>query len=629
MRRVGSSWDLPLDCWDNRRQNGLASLCGELMPETTVCDLCTASVEKRIREAQAWQLQKNFQDLLFRFQDWLWAAEVTAASPNSSQVSYANSKKELQRFEMLQRQVSDKLLLLESLNRQYHHLVRSGSVSLQLRPTIQEVNQRWDELQTQTAAIYKRLKHFVTQREEFESEKETIHVWLMELDLRLTDVEHFSGGTSLEKMIQLQAFQQDVQANAERVDRLLVRGEGLIQKCQPEDAEILEEELQDLSCFCQEVFRRVFRFRRRLVSMRLVFEDEWLSDRDSDLESDCFTEESLELTGDDADARLSQPPVGLRCESTPKKAFLHRKRLAPNVGGIVDLEWDPSVDVGGSTSHDEEDSSYHSAITGVGQWEEPRRRCRSAFCVSRSLPLRCGSSQEDSSVQNGFREEWEQFSCSVTDQEIKRCNSGGLHPWDPQGFQHPQNQAPETGSSRQTEPVGFDPERVETWLGQSCREEMRTELEMEQGTGAWGHFTLPVIELQLPVQSQASGQRPKRQKSHQRTKKRAWPALIGQAGQICKKEQLDSHSAETAISVEQGSDLSQVSVLSLHSPKLPRISTIWNWTMFIFAVGMLLLLLLLLASPFPLYPSEPSCLQANGYARSFHLMLKYSGPPPT
>ncbi|XP_034975610.2 nesprin-4 [Zootoca vivipara] len=628
MQRIGWRQELPLDFRDSHSCYGCATLCGEqLVPEMAVCDFSTVSVEKRIREEQAWHLRKAFQDLLFRFQDWLWAAELMAASPNSSQVSYANSKKELQRFKVLQRQVSDKLLPLESLNRRYHQLVRTGSNDPQLRPTVQKVNQRWDDLQARTAAICKRLKHFVNQWEKFELEKETIRVWLVELDLRLTDVEHFSGGTSLEKMIQLQAFQQDVQANADRVDHLLVHGEALIQKSQPEDAEVLEEELQDLSCFCQEVFRRVFRFRRRLVSMQLVFEDEWLSDRDSDLESESLTEESLEWVGNDGTGP-PRPPAAPMCQSTPKNPSLHRQQPAPTVEANVDLEWDPSVDIGGSTSHDEEDSSYFSAITGMGQWEEPRPKCRPSVCASRSLPLRCGS-QGDLSVQNGFREEWEQFSSSVTDQEIKRCSSGTLHSWELQGCQHPQNGPAEKGSPRQVEPMGFDPERIETWLGQSCREKMGGKLEVEQATGTCGHVPLPVLDLQFPVQSQASGKRPKRQKSQQRVKKKTRSTPASNVGQICKKEHLNSRSAEIAVTIEQGSSLQQPSIIScLRTQKLPRLPAIWNRTMMILSAS-LLLLLLFLASPFPLYPSELSCLQENGYSRSFHFMLTYSGPPPT
>ncbi|XP_062996386.1 nesprin-4 [Elgaria multicarinata webbii] len=615
MQRVGRSWDLPLDHWEDR---SCPTRRGEQVP-----DLCTVSMEKRIREEQAWHLQVALQDLIFRFQDWLLTAEVTVASANSSLVSYANSKKELQRFEALQRQLSDKLLLLETLNRQYHRLVRGGSISPPLRSTVRGLNRRSDELQTRAAAVYKRLKHFVNQREEFELERETIQVWLMELDLRLTDVEHFSGGTSLDKMIQLQAFQQDVQANAERVDCLLVRGESLIQKSQPEDAEILGEALQDLSCFCQEVFRRVFRFRWRLVSMRLVFEDEWLSDRESDLESDCFTEESLAL--DPVYAGTARRPFSPLCQSSPKKApFLCRKQPAPIVGGTMDLEWDPSVDVGGSTSHDEEDSSYYSAITGVGQWEEPRRRCKSSSgWVSRSLPLRYGI-QEDFCAQNGFQREWEQSNCSGIDQKIKRCSSGNSHPWE---LEHCADPLAEKGSCRLIEPMGFDPKRVETWLGQNCREKTGAEPEPEQGT----HIPQPAMERQLQVKSQAGRQRAKREKPPQRTKKKARPTLITQPGlannwEISTTKQPGSPSAEIAITTENGYDPPQPSVSSAGSQKLPGSPALRN-RLLLLLFAAVLMLWFLLCSPNSL--SEPSCLRMNGYARSSHLMLKYSGPPPT
>nr|XP_006131478.2 uncharacterized protein LOC102456975 [Pelodiscus sinensis] len=260
--------------------------------------------------------------------------------------------------QVLQRQIQEKLHHLESLNRQYRQLVQASGTSLQgrLRAVVQDSNQRWDNLQKRAAAILKRLKYVVSQREEFEWERETVQVRLTELDLRLTDVEHFSGGSSLEKIVQLQEFQEAVQSNAERLDWLLVSGERLIQRSEPQDAEILEEELQDLSCHCQE----------GLLSMRLVFEDEWLSDRDTDVESDCFEDASLEseVQGETGGSL----PTAWIYQSTPHKAVCcqHHHRFEAAGGDTLDLEWDPSVDVGGSTSHDEEDSSYYSAITGTG-----------------------------------------------------------------------------------------------------------------------------------------------------------------------------------------------------------------------------------------------------------------------
>ncbi|TFJ98655.1 Cdc42-interacting protein 4 [Platysternon megacephalum] len=531
---------------------------GELAPDAAGCSVCTASVEKRIRAEQACRLHERVLDSLSRFQDWLRAAELWAASPASSQV--------------LQRQIQDKLHHLESLNRQYRQLVQANGISLQgrLRAAVQESNQRWDNLQKRAAAILKRLKYFVSQREEFEWERETVQVWLTELDLRLTDVEHFSGGSPLEKMMELQEFQEAVRSNAERLDWLLVSGERLIQRSEPQDAEILEEELQELSCYCQEVFWRVSRFRRRLVSMRLVFEDEWLSDRDTDVESDCFADASPEPEVE-GEAR-GPPPAAWIYQSTAHKALCCRRRhpFGAACGGSLDLEWDPSVDVGGSTSHDEEDSSYCSAITGVGQWEEPGRRCS---CQLATAGCGRGTGHEDLNAVP-FRGETQAQLGSLDGPCLSLATRRKVEiVWDSsgnaprRGSRHPQGLALGDEACHQTETVGFDPERIESWLGQTC---------MEQGK----------------------------------------PEVM----QPCKRSPAASGSEDVAVVIEKGPML-QPLAFSDQPRAGPRILVRMK-RLLLSAAG---LLLLLLAGTSLLSRAETPC-----YARSFHFMLKYvNGPPPT
>lgn len=140
------------------------------------------------------------------------------------------------------------------------------------------------------------LQHFTSQREEFEGTREGILVWLTEMDLQLTNVEHFSASDIQDKMRQLnvspsrsppptsclppltlpvatpppQGFQQDITLNANKIDALIVAGENLIQKSAPLDAALIEDELEELHSYCQEVFGRVARFHQRLVSRRPV-----------------------------------------------------------------------------------------------------------------------------------------------------------------------------------------------------------------------------------------------------------------------------------------------------------------------------------------------------------------------
>ena len=62
-----------------------------------------------------------------------------------------------------------------------------------------------------------------------------------------------------------QGFQQDITLNADRIDALILAGEQLIQKSCPPDAALMEDELEELHNYCQEVFRRVERFHHRLL----------------------------------------------------------------------------------------------------------------------------------------------------------------------------------------------------------------------------------------------------------------------------------------------------------------------------------------------------------------------------
>lgn len=63
-----------------------------------------------------------------------------------------------------------------------------------------------------------------------------------------------------------EVFQQEITLNTNKIDQLIVFGEQLIQKSEPLDAVLIEDELEELHRYCQEVFGRVSRFHQRLTS---------------------------------------------------------------------------------------------------------------------------------------------------------------------------------------------------------------------------------------------------------------------------------------------------------------------------------------------------------------------------
>lgn len=141
-----------------------------------------------------------------------------------------------------QRQVHENLTQLELINKQYRRLARENRTdsSCHLREMVQDANQRWDNLQKRVASILRRLKvqllshccdnissdcwmlmfplsfpnvqHFISQREEFETARDGILVWLTEMDLQLTNIEHFSECDIQAKIKQLRVGQTSLHA---------------------------------------------------------------------------------------------------------------------------------------------------------------------------------------------------------------------------------------------------------------------------------------------------------------------------------------------------------------------------------------------------------------------------------
>uniref|UniRef100_A0A3B4GEM3 Spectrin repeat containing, nuclear envelope 2b n=1 Tax=Pundamilia nyererei TaxID=303518 RepID=A0A3B4GEM3_9CICH len=311
-------------------------------------NICAMSMERRMRIEETWRLWCKFLDDYSRFEHWLKTAELTAASPDSADVLYTSAKEELKKFEAFQRQVHERLTQLELVNKQYRRLARENrtDAASKLKVMVHEGNQRWDSLQRRVTAVLRRLKYFTSQREDFEGTREGILVWLTEMDLQLTNVEHFSESDIEEKMRELNGFQQEITLNTNKIDALIVFGENLIQKSAPLDAVLIEDELEELHSYCQEVFGRVARFHHRLVNRRPVS-----SINDSEKIKKL---EFSQTGGPQVMCHLLVPPIERSGRETPLSV------------DSIPLEWDHTVDVGGSSSHeDDEDATFFSALSDM------------------------------------------------------------------------------------------------------------------------------------------------------------------------------------------------------------------------------------------------------------------------
>ncbi|XP_070652505.1 nesprin-1 isoform X4 [Bos indicus] len=310
-------------------------------------NICAMSMERRLKIEETWRLWQKFLDDFSHFEDWLKISERTAAFPSSSGVLYTVAKEELKKFEAFQRQVHESLTQLELINKQYRRLARENRTDAagSLKQTVHKGNQRWDNLQKRVTSILRRLKHFIGQREEFETARDSILVWLTEMDLQLTNIEHFSECDVQAKIKQLKAFQQEISLNHNKIEQIIAQGEQLIEKSEPLDAAVIEEELDELRRYCQEVFGRVERYHKKLIRLPLPDDEHDLSDRELELD-EAGTLSDLHWRDTSTDGVLSPQPSSNPSLSLAQPLRSERSgRDTPASVDSIPLEWDHDYDL--------------------------------------------------------------------------------------------------------------------------------------------------------------------------------------------------------------------------------------------------------------------------------------------
>ncbi|XP_047565531.1 nesprin-4 isoform X3 [Lutra lutra] len=175
---------------------------------------------------------------------------------------------------------------------------------------------------SEDAAGGKHCEHLSSGQEVLEAEQDSLALCLLGLGLRLRDLERGLGpwASAQSRMGQLQALQADLRGAAERIDALLVFGEGLAQRSEPQARASLEQVLRALRAHRGSIFRRLWWLQAQLVSSSLVFEEVSPLDQDLEVEGDLDGPGPGEVWGPWAPSSYPTP---------------------------AELEWDPAGDVGG------------------------------------------------------------------------------------------------------------------------------------------------------------------------------------------------------------------------------------------------------------------------------------------
>uniref|UniRef100_A0A096MAX4 Nesprin-2-like n=1 Tax=Poecilia formosa TaxID=48698 RepID=A0A096MAX4_POEFO len=350
----------PLCCSDNNAGPGDESLESEplldLNQQPVLCSWTSQGDSSWSQDGEQprygqldrkWVLWHEFMQEHTHLDAWLRLAEQAINSLSPAHLTYSASKEELRKFQRLRREAGSQLIRLDGLTRRNRILPRlfQGAVQVRLLGAARECGRRWDEVDAKLETITGRLQLCVSEWEEFEAEREELALWLADMDARLTEIDHMTG-SNCEKLRELQSFQQVLCENSGRVNDLLRRGEELIQRREPADARRVESYLLELLRRCSHVYDNIARTHTRLLSTMLVFEGDTVLTRPAD--SGYPSESVLQQSMNAAPTGLAHRPP------TPPPSPTHEH---------LGLEWDPSVDIGRSLSHDDADSSYFSVCT--------------------------------------------------------------------------------------------------------------------------------------------------------------------------------------------------------------------------------------------------------------------------
>ncbi|KAI4816025.1 hypothetical protein KUCAC02_006142, partial [Chaenocephalus aceratus] len=225
--------------------------------------------------------------------------QLERSSSYPDNVTYVTAKEELRKIERLRCEAGSRLVQLDSLTRRNRTLTRlfHGAMQARLLAAARDCGQRWDDVNAKLEYITTRPKLFVSEWE---------------------GVDYLSGHTC-EKLRKLQSFQQSVCVNSDRVNVLLQRAS---------------------------VFNNIARTHSRLLSMRLVFEDDLILSQatDSGCPSETLLEERVHLIKPTRTSLLFQiilrfqpiisPHPRILPPSTPSSNFPHSPLLPMSTWGL-------------------------------------------------------------------------------------------------------------------------------------------------------------------------------------------------------------------------------------------------------------------------------------------------------
>ncbi|CAF3475042.1 unnamed protein product [Rotaria socialis] len=202
-------------------------------------------------------------------------------------------RSEYKSLENFKRILDDDEKEIQEITDNYSGIIRShqtADVNGEVRGKIKEVNTRWEVLRGTVNETMKNLKYMLSVHGDFQLTQDSLALWLTDLDVLLTNLEHLSEAPSNEKIRQLDDMDREIQEKQTKIEYVRTCANYLLSKTV--DARGLTINMNELTKFCQqlrELTKRINKLKQKLINSNDRHIDSISSARSSPLHESFFS----------------------------------------------------------------------------------------------------------------------------------------------------------------------------------------------------------------------------------------------------------------------------------------------------------------------------------------------------
>ncbi|CAF1181682.1 unnamed protein product [Rotaria sp. Silwood1] len=179
-------------------------------------------------------------------------------------------KNEYKTLENFKRTLDNDEKDIQQITDNYSEIIRNhptADSTGEIRSKIKEINTRWEILIGTVHETMKNLKYMLSVHGDFQLTQDSLALWLTDLDLLLTNLEHLSEAPSNEKIRQLDDMDREIQEKQTKIEYARTCANYLLSKTI--DARGLTINMNELTKFCQQLrdlTKRIKKLKQKLIN---------------------------------------------------------------------------------------------------------------------------------------------------------------------------------------------------------------------------------------------------------------------------------------------------------------------------------------------------------------------------